>query len=200
MQLLEREDELRQLDRAVEDARAARGGLVLVEGPPGIGKSRLLEAARARAREAGMCVLSARASELDRDFPLGVVRQLFELLLADPDRAAGLLSGAARMAAPLLTAAAPEQKADARADRSLAHFHSLYWLTANLAEQGPVMLSIDDAHWADATSLRFLQFLVPRLEELPVLVALGSRTAEPGIEREPIDALAIDPLARELAQ
>jgi DNA-binding CsgD family transcriptional regulator len=198
MQLLEREDELQQLDRALEDARAARGGLVLVEGPPGIGKSRLLEACRARGREAGMCVLSARASELDRDFPLGVVRQLFEPLLADEERREALLSGAARMAAPLLTAVSPGHQAGARPDSSLAHFHSLYWLTANLAERAPVMLSIDDAHWADTTSLRFLQFLVPRLEELPVLVALGARTAEPGIDRAAIDAVATDPLARPL--
>src|ERR671915_1028213 len=95
--LLEREGELKQLDRVVEDACAGLGRLVLIEGPPGIGKSRLLEAVRARARERGMLALSARVSELDREFPFGVIRQLFEPLVvsADAERRATLLDGAA---------------------------------------------------------------------------------------------------------
>src|SRR5918992_1196611 len=103
--LLERESELQQLDGVVEGACAGLGRLALVEGPPGIGKSRLLEAARVHARERGMAVLSARASELDREFPLGVVRQLFEPLVvsADAERRATRLHGAARLAAPLLS-------------------------------------------------------------------------------------------------
>ena len=196
--LLERGNELEQLERVVEDVCAGRGRMVLVEGPPGIGKTRLLEIARARARERGMVVLSARASELDREFPFGVVRQLFEPLLAsaDPARREALLRGAAGAAAPLLGhGSADRQAAATGADPSLAHFHALYWLTANLAEQAPAALAIDDVHWADASSLRFLQFLLPRLDELPVLVALAARPPEPGVDRQPIDALATDPLA-----
>src|ERR671915_281077 len=93
--LLEREGELKQLDRVVEDACAGLGRLVLIEGPPGIGKSRLLEAVRARARERGMLALSARVSELDRELPVllalaarspepGVDRQTISALATDP--------------------------------------------------------------------------------------------------------------------
>ncbi|MEA2423155.1 MAG: hypothetical protein QOF55_2254, partial [Thermoleophilaceae bacterium] len=192
--LLEREDELRQLDRLLDDACAGRGRMVLFEGPPGIGKTRLLEAGRALARERGMVVLSARASELDRDFPFGVVRQLFEPLIAsaEPERRSALLQGATRLTT-LLGAGAPEP-GPADGDPSLARFHALYLLTASLADAGPVALAVDDVHWADSSSLRFLQFLLPRLDELPVLVALASRPAETEADRQPIDALATDAL------
>jgi DNA-binding CsgD family transcriptional regulator len=218
--LLERDDELRELDRLVGDVCAGRGRLVLIEGPPGIGKTRLLETARAEARRRGMTVLAARASELDREFPFGVVRQLFEPLIATAEegRRALLLRGAAGLAGPLLGgggaprggAAAPgagRVGASAHAESagaaqpepaaagSLAFLHALYWLTANLAEDGPAALAIDDLHWADPSSLRFLQFLAPRLEELPVLLTLATRPHEPGLDRRAIDALATDPLA-----
>src|SRR3954447_11888866 len=185
--LLERDHEVQQLDALVEKAAGGHGRCVLVEGPPGIGKTRLLEAARSRARQAEMTVLSARPSELDREFPFGVVRQLFEPLLS-----AELLEGAAAPAAALLGPGAPDAAAPGT-DPSPAHFHALYWLTANLAERAPAALVIDDLHWADASSLRFLQFLPPRLDELPLLVPLAARPAEPGTDPKPIDALATDP-------
>src|SRR4051812_2469527 len=192
--LLEREAELSELDRLVADARSGRGRLVLIEGPSGIGKTRLLQAARTGARESGMTALAARASELDREFPFGAVRQLYEPLLAKADaaRRAQLLQGAAGLAGRLLGA---EPGNGTTAAEPHAFLHALYWLTANLAEEGPVALAVDDLHWADANSLRFLQFLAPRLDELPLLVALATRPHEPGFDRRVVDALATDPLA-----
>jgi DNA-binding CsgD family transcriptional regulator len=192
--LLEREHELERLTALLDGVTAGRGGLVLVEGPPGIGKTRLADAARERARDRGLAVLAARASELDRDFPFGVVRQLFEPLLAAasaPARAR-LLRGAAAGAAAVLGPDASPPVAPG-ADPSWAHFHALYWLVANLAEQAPLAVVADDVHWADASSLRFLQFLAPRLAGLPVLVLLAARPPEPSTEPHPIDALASDP-------
>lgn len=198
--LLEREGELGRIDAALDEAHAGRGRVVLIEGPAGIGKTRLLEALRARAGEHGFAVQRARASELDRDFPLGVVRQLFEPLLAGAgtgdERRAALLAGAAGLVAPLLGAG--EGEPPAAADASVAHLHGLYWLVANLADEGPAVLAIDDLHWADAESLRFLQFLLPRLGELPVLVALATRPADPGLDRAAIDVLATDELTEVL--
>src|SRR4051812_7092417 len=188
--LLERDGELARLAARLDDARAGRGGVVLLEGPPGIGKTRLSETARDRAREAGVTVLSARASELDRDFPFGVARQLFEPLLAGAGPASrerllrGAASGAGAVLGPDAPAAAPGT------DPSFAHFHALYWLVANLAEEAPAALFVDDLHWADASSLRFLQFLLPRLADLPVLLVLAARPAEAGA----IDAIATDAL------
>jgi predicted ATPase len=83
--LLEREREL-ELGHAALRAVGERAGCVLViEGTAGIGKSRLLESARSRAAQLGFRVLSARATELEEGFPFGVVRQLFERLVAEAD-------------------------------------------------------------------------------------------------------------------
>ena len=65
------------------DAVGGGGRPALVEGPAGIGKSRLLAELRSAAQEDDMRVLTARGSELEREFPFGVVRQLFEPSLMD---------------------------------------------------------------------------------------------------------------------
>src|SRR5262245_60623413 len=74
--LLEREGELARIGGSLARARQGRGGLVLVEGPAGMGKSALLADARALAEAAGMQVLRSRGAELEREFGYGVVRQL----------------------------------------------------------------------------------------------------------------------------
>ncbi|MDQ4049545.1 MAG: ATP-binding protein, partial [Actinomycetota bacterium] len=79
--LLEREAELALLRDTLGRAASGAGGVVLIEGPPGVGKTRLLEAARADALTAGMRVLHARATELEAEFAFGVVRQLVDPVL-----------------------------------------------------------------------------------------------------------------------
>ena len=53
--------------------------------------------------------------------------------------------------------------------------HGLYWLVANLAARGPMVIAVDDAHWADAPSLRWLAHLAARIEGLPVALLLAVR-------------------------
>lgn len=179
--LLERDQELADLRALLESARAGRGKVAVVEGPPGIGKSRLLEAVREAAE--GFTVVRARGGELERDFPWGVVRQLFEapVTLADADRRAELLAGAAATAAEPLGLIG---SASSPAAPTFAALHGLYWLTVNLTGSGPVLLCVDDAHWADSPSLRFLTYLAARVNELPVLVLAGQRPNEPGPSRD----------------
>src|SRR5436309_15086760 len=102
VELLERDDELATLAGRVETTRAGEGSLVVIEGTAGIGKTRLLAETRAQA-SAGLRVLTARGGELEGDFPFGVVRQLFEPLLATAtaERRAELVSGAAALSQPL---------------------------------------------------------------------------------------------------
>src|SRR4051794_31828011 len=88
--LVQREREGGVLASAIGRAAAGQGGAVVVEGPAGIGKSRLLAELRAGVAAAdgrdgrSLTVLLARAGELEREFPFGVVRQLFEGHLAAP--------------------------------------------------------------------------------------------------------------------
>jgi DNA-binding CsgD family transcriptional regulator len=194
--LVEREIELETIREAVQSAAAGTGRLVVIEGPAGIGKTRLLRAARESAGDAAMHVLHARGAELERDFPYGLARQLFEQALAgaqDPERRA-LMSGAAKIVEPLL-AQGGSLPLTAVGDSSFPILHGLYWLTANLAERRPLLLAIDDVHWGDRESLRFLHYLAGRLEEAPVLLALTTRPNEPRAHVELIAAIASDPAA-----
>jgi len=136
-----------------------------------------------------MGVLAARATELERDFPFGVVRQLFEpsLAAADQGARAELFEGPAAAARPLFEPHLPSAPAwpDAnRGDPSFATLHGLYWLAANLVERGPAVVAVDDAHWADRASVRFLAFMLPRLEDLSLLLVLALRPGEPGTAPE----------------
>src|SRR3954451_10235537 len=103
-ELLARETELAAIDSGLHEAQDGEGRLLVIEGPAGIGKTRLLRVARERATAAGMPVLSARGSELERDFPFAVVRQLLEPVVAgvDEDRRAELFAGTASHAAAVL--------------------------------------------------------------------------------------------------
>ena len=76
--LFEREHELAVLGERIAAAAEGTGAVVAVTGPPGIGKTSLLVAARGRAERAGLRCATARARELEREFSFGVVRQLFE--------------------------------------------------------------------------------------------------------------------------
>jgi DNA-binding CsgD family transcriptional regulator len=194
LELLERDDELAAVESLIEGP-GTLGRLLAVEGPPGIGKTALLLETRTRAREAGVQVLAARGSELERTFAFGVVRQLFEPVLFQRTEAerAELLAGAAELASPLFE---PTQlAAEDTPDVSLAMLHGLYWLTSNLAATGPLLLVIDDLHWSDLPSLRWLAYLLPRMEGLDLLLVVGLRSAEPSEDPALLGQIVSDPLA-----
>jgi DNA-binding CsgD family transcriptional regulator len=198
--LLERNDELARIDSALADARTGRGRFVVVEGPAGIGKTAVLAAARTAAAESGMRVLRSRATEMERNFAFGVVRQLFEppLVEASELERADLLQAAAGVAAGLLglPGAPPANGSPSSGiDPSFAIFHGLYWLCANLAAVGPLCVVVDDAHWADSASLRYLAFLLTRLEELHIALVVATRPPEAGAEAELLATMTTDPSA-----
>jgi DNA-binding CsgD family transcriptional regulator len=167
----------------------------VLEGEAGIGKSALLRQARASAEQGGARVLGAHGGELERSFSFGLVLQLFEgpLHAAEDGERDDLLSGAAALARPLFEPGGEHPSAG----EDLELLHGLYWLTANLAERAPLLLIVDDLHWSDPSSLRFLVYLAPRLESLPVtvLVALRSSGVAEG-EDELLAGLLGHPAAR----
>ena len=129
--------------------RHGEGGVLVVEGPPGAGVSTLLGQARRVARERGVAVRRARAGELERGFAFGIVRQLLEPEL-DP----------------------------VPADDSPAALAEVAAAVARLARERPLLLAVDDLQWADGPSVRALEFLAARVDDLPVLLVLGLRAGE----------------------
>ena len=147
-------------------------------------------------------MLPARASELEREFGFGVVRQLFEALAADPARGPAALAGAAAPAASVFGAldgaGAGAGAGDAAGVASFAALHGLFWLASNLAAEQPLLLAVDDLHWCDRPSLRFLAYLARRLEGLPILLATTVRSGEAGTDPTLLAEIAHDPAAQAL--
>ncbi len=176
--LLERERELSVLRGALDRLLEGRGSMLMVEGAAGVGKTRLLAEAADLGRERPIAVRAARAGQLEREMPFGVARQLLEPLVERAGEAerSRLLSGSAGLSLIAFGQADPAGP-NAEVDR-FAPIHGLYWLLANLCDSEPVMLVIDDAHWADSQSLRWLDYLARRAHDTPVLIVVGARTGE----------------------
>ena len=204
--LLEREDAVERLSELTRAAAGGQGAIVSIVGRPGEGKTTLLAAARALAGEHGLRVCRARGSELERDFAFGVVRQLLEpeIVALQPEAQTALFEGAAGLAQSvfgLQSAQLPES--------SFAVLHGLYWVLAALAARGPLLLAVDDLHWADLTTLELLAFLCGRIDDLPILVVLATQPPERDgtplpplatlIAEEGIAALRVGPLGPESA-
>ena len=191
--LLEREEDLAASAALLEHARDGRGGLLLVEGAPGVGKTALLDGAVGLAQESGFRVQRARGHELERSLPWGVVRMLLENAVLDPSDTDGeLLTGPAASASVVFGSSAGRDPTSA-SELWFTIAHGLYRLVVRLAEPAPLLLAVDDAHWADEASLRFFIYLAARLAEHPVAVLV---TARPG---EHPDAGQLDVLAADSA-
>lgn len=170
--LIERDGELKRVEEALAAVLAGQGATLLVEGAAGIGKTVLLAAARDHAASRCVRVLSATGAELEREYAFGMARQLLEPVLrrADQHQRAELFEGAAALAEPVLV-----EQTGGTGGTLGSILHGLFWVCANLADQGPLLLTIDDVHWADDASLRFIAYLARRIVDLPVLLLLAAR-------------------------
>ena len=195
--LLEREGELAALHAYVDSASSGVGRLVAIEGRAGIGKTRLVAEARSIATQGGVAVLAARGGELEQEFAYGIVRQLFEPVLAAATSAdrAEILTGAAAITTGLFEDVQPASVEEDETDVSFAMLHGLYWLAANLALRRPTLIAVDDLHWADSPSLRWLSHLQRRLEGLPLLVVVATRPPEQSMHEARVTEILADPAA-----
>lgn len=175
--LLERERELETVRERLGRARAGDGTLLLIEGPAGVGKTELEREARVAAERAGVMPLDARGSALEQPFAFGVVRQLLEPVIGEPQSGSGLFAGAAGPAARLFE---PDERRSAGDGAAFAALHSLFWLVVNLADRSPLLVLVDDCQWADPESLRFLAYLAQRVEGLPIAMILAGRPPDSG--------------------
>ncbi|MFD8820535.1 BTAD domain-containing putative transcriptional regulator, partial [Streptomyces sp. NPDC059627] len=167
--LVDRGPQLAELRDSLRSALDGRPRVVLIEGPAGIGKSRLLGEVAGPAAGERVTTLTATGSRREKDYGYGVVRQLFERVVSD--REESLLAGAAVAAGAVFGAVRGPQP------QSFAVLNALYELTRRLVRTaGPLVLAVDDLQWCDSGSVRYLAYLAGRLEGLPVLIAVTLRT------------------------
>lgn len=188
--LVDRDREFAELQDCVAGLLTGESGLMLVEGPAGIGKSRLLAELRLMAAEHRILTLRSRGSRRETEIGFGVVRQLLEHAVArSGDR---LLADAAAPAAVVFDARAATP---GRGPADFAVLNGLYRVVATLGAERPVLLCVDDLQWCDSASLHFVAYLARRLEGLPVLIAATIRTGEPHRDDAALAELAQEPAA-----
>jgi ATP/maltotriose-dependent transcriptional regulator MalT len=178
-QLVGRADELGSLERVLDELDQGRPGAIELVGEPGIGKTRLLRELGARAELRGQLVLAGSASELERDLPFSVfVDALDEYVEGlDPKRLAALDDDVQAELAhvfPSLSALARGREVALQHERYRSH-RAVRALLEQLAATNPLVLVLDDFHWADSASVELLGALLRRLPAEAVLIALAVR-------------------------
>jgi DNA-binding CsgD family transcriptional regulator/tetratricopeptide (TPR) repeat protein len=174
MILIEREDQLRSLEHLFLRCRSGIGGVAVVAGPLGSGKSCLLHSfAWNCAAKTGSTLLSAAASRAERHRPLGVMQQLFRSAKLPPATAtqASRLIRDAELAA-MLQDADPEVAGVVTAPM----LHGLCTILLDHAEEIPVLIAVDDAQFADGPSLQCLSYVARRISSARIMMLLNRAT------------------------
>lgn len=183
--LWEREAEIADVVDAVKALRAdasSSGSLLVFSGEAGIGKTALLAEARRIAEAHGCTVWSARGGETVTSVPFNVIRQLLQPAIVSlmPEEAREYLGDWYDIAGPALGIAEP---GDRQADPQ-GVCDGLVAAARRLAKrEWPLVLILDDAHWADQETLQWLVAFAERLDDLPVLVVVARRPGDVSGER-----------------
>ena len=160
-----RERELQLAGDCLREAARGRGQVLLVEGEPGIGKSAILAEVTALAARRGFALAAAAADELGQLMP-------FAPLAAALPETAGALAGAA--------SGPPGTSGGATREFPAAGFGAIQALVERRTAVGPVLISLDDLHWADPATLTALRVLPRRLAAHRLAWVLARRTIADG--------------------
>ncbi len=178
-----RESELAELERALRDASEGRPSLVLVAGESGVGKSRLLRELQSQADGGGVRVLGGECIELGgEEVPYAALAAAIRPLARGGDPVFERLTEAARCdlsrLAPELGRPPAEPGAEGREEAQRQLFDALGAMLAALAEDEPVLLWLEDLHWADRSTRAFVVYLARTLRSERVLVVATYRSDE----------------------
>jgi DNA-binding SARP family transcriptional activator/Tfp pilus assembly protein PilF len=184
-----REGELRQLMAALEEIQGGRGQLVILEGEAGIGKTRLAYALLQRAAKDGYTVISASCQRIERKFPFApladsIGRYLHSLPQAALESLPAASLGQMAQIIPSLQDLLPDLPLPVADGLSNPDEHrqrlieGIVAFLAELARMRPLILFLDDLHWADADTLAVLSRLSQRLPDLPMLTLLAYRSGD----------------------
>src|SRR5499433_4342469 len=174
-----RAGELGSLERILGELDRGCPGAIEVAGEPGIGKTRLLREVAARAGARGYLVLSGSASEFEHDLPFSVFVDALDEYVAglQPDRLAALedtIQAELAHVFPSLSALAADQQVSPQHERYHSH-RAVRALLEHLAQTLPLVLVLDDLHWADSASVELLGALLRRPPAAAVLTAVALR-------------------------
>ncbi|WP_345045033.1 ATP-binding protein [Streptomyces sannanensis] len=170
---------LNELCGASAEARGpGGGGLLAIAGAAGLGKTTLVAEVRRKAAARGCTLLTARGGEQEQGVAFHVVRQLVQPVLAtaSEEEHRKILGSWYDIVAPAvgLVAGDGSSTPDPQGVRD-----GLDWVVTRFAVQrGPVVLVLDDAHWADAESMAWLSSFAPRADDLPLLIVVAYRPEE----------------------
>jgi len=186
--LLGREHETARIDRLLDDARQGRSGVLVLSGEPGIGKTALLEYAAGRAE--GMIVLATRGIESEAELPFAALADLLRPVMESIDRIPEAQTAALRSALAL----GPPLRGD-----RFTVCAAVLSVCAVAADESPVLVLIDDAHFVDRSSMQAFFFAARRLdaEGIAALVAQrsGSDLGTSGLPKLDLQGLPHDAAA-----
>ncbi len=178
--LVGRREELARLDAALDALRSPGARWLVLGGEPGTGKTRLLTELGARAQAREQLVLVGRGSELERDLPFGVwVAALDDHVAAlGPDRVEALVGDRAAELTRVLPSIAGDVALGGLQDERFRAHRAVRALLVGLAARQPVVLILDDIHWADEASLELIVHLLRRPAPARILIALAYREGQ----------------------
>jgi predicted ATPase len=168
--LLGRARERQEIGRALARARSGTSATLALAGEPGIGKTALLDYAAGQAT--GMRLLQARGIESEAQIPFASLLELLRPALPMLGKIPGPQAAAMESALALRPGSGHERFAVGAATLSLL---------AAYAEDAPVAVVIDDAHWLDGSSAQALLFAFRRLVADPIAVLIAVRDGEPSL-------------------
>ncbi|MER6349822.1 ATP-binding protein [Streptomyces sp. NPDC001595] len=180
--LFERRRELEALDTALSQLRSAapeshvrHSGLLTFTAPAGMGKTALLAEARSRAAALGFTVLSGGGGETEQELAFRLIRQVVQPALATMDDAE-LRTFLGSWYDIVAAALGLEATSTAAVPDPTGVRDGLDWVMTRLTVlKAPVVLLLDDLHWADLESLNWLASFAPRAADLPLLIVAAYR-------------------------